>query len=239
MYGGFVKQGCKKELEIMCGRFTLRTPAAAIAKYFNVSAVEEWQVALRFNIAPTQDVLIVREAPNGEAREATFVRWGLIPFWATDHKIGNRLINARAETALEKRSFKSALLKRRCLVVADGWYEWQKLGSRKQPYLFQVADQRPFAFAGAWERWDKGGEPLETCTILTTAANELASPIHDRMPVIIDPANYSQWLDRTMQEPERIRPLLTPYDGRDLECIPVSDWVNNPRHEGPDCVEPV
>ena len=221
----------------MCGRFTLRPNAAAIRSAFGLSELPLFEP--RYNIAPTQQVLIVREQPDGEGREAALVRWGLIPFWADDEKVGNRMINARAETALEKRSFKPAMLKRRCLVVADGWYEWQKLGSRKQPYLFQFADQRPFAFAGAWERWDKGPTPLETCTILTTAASGIAEPIHDRMPVIIDPANYATWLDRTIQEPERILPMLTPYDASELTCIPVSDYVNSPRNQGPQCVEPI
>ena len=127
------------------------------------------------------------------------VRWGLIPRWATDVKIGNRLINARSETAFEKRSFKSAVLKRRCLVVSDGWYEWQQQGNRKQPYHFQFPDGKPFTFAGAWERWEKGAEPIESCTILTTPAAGVIEAFHHRMPIVLDPQNHDRWLDQSLR----------------------------------------
>lgn len=222
----------------MCGRYTLRAKTSDIRAAFGVETLLPL-FEPRYNVAPTQEVLIVREVPGGEKREPVLVRWGLIPKWAPDEKIGNRLINARSETVFEKRSFKSAVLKRRCLVVADGWYEWQKQGERKQPYLFQFPDRRPFAFAGLWERWDRGDKPLETCTILTTDAAEFAADVHDRMPLVLDPAFYDRWLDPTLQEPERITPLMTPYRTDGFERIPVSNYVNCPRNQGPQCAEPM
>jgi putative SOS response-associated peptidase YedK len=220
----------------MCGRFTLRQDAKALQRMFQLLLPE---LEPRYNIAPTQDVLIVRDRAEDAGREAAMVRWGLVPWWATDTKIGNRMINARAESAIEKRSFKQALLKRRCLVVADGWYEWQRGPSQKQPYLLHFPESRPFAFAGMWERWEKGGEPVESCTILTTAAADSLADIHDRMPLVLDPSMYDTWLDPTLQEPERILPMLAPAPMDDIERLPVSTWVNNPRHEGPMCVAPV
>jgi putative SOS response-associated peptidase YedK len=192
----------------------------------------------RYNIAPTQTVATVR-APSGiDKREFAFLRWGLVPSWADDPAIGNRLINARSDTAASKPSFRSAFKHRRCLVLADGFYEWQKLGSKKQPHYFRLRDGKPFAFAGLWERWEKLGPPVESCTILTTEANDVLRPVHERMPVILDPKDYNLWLDPSPQKPEALQALLRPYPAAEMNGYPVSPLVNNPRNDSPRCIEP-
>src|SRR5262245_35107324 len=175
----------------MCGRFTLATSRAQLADLFRLAGGPE--LPLRYNIAPTQPVPVVRAA--GDGRALALARWGLIPRWATDPAIGNRLINARSETVAEKPSFRDAFRKRRCLIPATGFYEWAKTAGGKQPYHFRLLDGRPFAFAGLWERWDRGGEPVESCTILTTAANAVVRPVHERMPVILPAEAFAAWLD--------------------------------------------
>lgn len=222
----------------MCGRFTLRTPAAQIAKYFNVSAPQEWQLALRFNIAPTQQVAAIRQSEE-KSRELVPLRWGLVPSWAKDLKIGNSLINARGESVAEKPSFRAAFKRRRCLIAADGYYEWKKLDAKtKQPYYIRREDEKPFAFAGLWERWDKDPEPIESCTIITTDANEVTRDIHDRMPVILSPDNFDIWLDSEFQGYDFLKSLLVPYAGNELTAYPVSRVVNSPKNDGPDCIVP-
>src|SRR5262249_23577950 len=179
----------------MCGRFT-RTAASkeTLADLFQLS--DPPGLLPLFNIAPTQPVAAVRVVPGGHEREMVALRWGLIPSWANDPKIGYKMINARAETAATKPSFRSAFRSRRCLLVADGYYEWQKQAGAKQPFYIRLKGGKLFAFAGLWERWaPTDGEAIESCTILTTAANELTKPIHDRMPVIVDPRDYGQWRD--------------------------------------------
>jgi len=172
----------------MCGRFTLRSSPASIAQVFGLVDVPD--LLPLFNIAPTQPVAVVRQRANDRVKELVFLRWGLIPAWADDPSIGNRLANARSETVATKPSFRSAFRSRRCLVVADGFYEWQKTNGHKQPYFVGLQSDRPFGLAGLWERWEKGDEPVESCTILTTDANELMQPIHERMPVILPPDQY-------------------------------------------------
>jgi putative SOS response-associated peptidase YedK len=222
----------------MCGRFTLRTPAGVIAEQFGV--LEMPLFTARFNIAPSQPVAVVRlrpEADGAPRRELVMLRWGLVPHWAKDLTTGNRLINARAETLAEKPAFRSALRERRCLVVADGFYEWKREGRSRRPMFFRLRDDRPFAFAGLWERW-AGGEqgPLETCTILTTEANDAVRPVHDRMPVILAPDNYASWLDSAIK-PESLSAFLRPYPAEEMESVPVGPYVNDARHEGAECVE--
>jgi putative SOS response-associated peptidase YedK len=212
----------------MCGRFTLRTPAVDIAKYFNLSAQAEWQTALRYNISPSQDVPVIRSTDGH--RDLTMMRWGLIPSWAKDPKIGYSMINARSETAAEKPSFRAAMKKRRCLIPADGFYEWQKQGKTKQPFYIRLREQELFAFAGLWERW----QDVESCTILTTSANELLAPLHDRMPVILSPNDYDTWLDPATSD---VSYLLDQYPAEEMIRYPVNPVVNNARHEGADCVE--
>jgi putative SOS response-associated peptidase YedK len=223
------------EAKRMCGRFTLRAPAAAVRDFFPLFDVPE-DLEARYNVAPTQAVLTVRAGEGGK-QEWVRLRWGLVPAWADDPSIGNRLINARSETAASKASFRSAFRGRRCLVLADGFYEWQKLPGGKQPFYFRLRDGRPFAFAGLWERWEKGAKPLETCTLLTTDANELVRPVHDRMPVILPPAAFGPWLDAATAPPD-LQALLAPYPAEGMTGHPVSARVNNPRNEGPLCVAP-
>jgi putative SOS response-associated peptidase YedK len=192
----------------------------------------------RYNIAPTQPVAVVRATSAG--RELAWLRWGLIPSWATDPAIGNKLINARAETVSEKPSFRSAFKQRRCLIPASGFYEWQKVSAgRKQPHFIRPRDGGLFSFAGLWERWnDPQGEMIETFTILTTGANDVMRPLHERMPVIIDPAADALWLDPGT-EAVTLHSLLMPYPGERMEAFPINPWVSDPKHEGPRCLEPV
>jgi putative SOS response-associated peptidase YedK len=163
----------------------------------------------------------------------------LVPFWADDPKIGNQMINARSESAPDKPAFKHSFRAKRCLVVAGGFYEWQKRNGSKQPYLIHLKDDRPFAFAGLWDRWHKGKEPIESCTILTTDANELVASLHDRMPVIIPRSAYDLWLDPEVKDPEMLRPLLVPFPASEMDAYPVSKVVNSPNNELAECVERV
>ncbi len=212
----------------------------------------------RYNIAPTQPVTAILCPKDVQHQELVGLRWGLIPSWAKDAAIGNQTINARAETVAEKPAFRSAFKSRRCLIVADGYYEWQKLGKQKQPYFIHRRDERPFAFAGLYERWSGGAgvpltatssnsplsssstltpSPWETCTIITTSANAFTQPIHYRMPVILHSADFLHWLDPQENHRERLESLLRPFEGDDFVATPVSTHVNNPRHEDPECLQ--
>jgi putative SOS response-associated peptidase YedK len=220
----------------MCGRFAQRTNAKRLAEEFKVGDVPEIQP--RYNIAPTQDILSVRQVED--AREAVFLKWGLIPSWTKDTSIGAKLINARSETVTEKPSFREAFKKRRCIIPADGFYEWQRTGGRKQPYFFQMRDERPFGFAGLWEKWrGSDGETLQTCAILTTEANEVLSRVHDRMPVIIHPEDYELWLGGDARELDLVTELLRPYPSSEMVSYPVSARVNNTGNVGADLLTPV
>jgi putative SOS response-associated peptidase YedK len=222
----------------MCGRFTLKTTPEVLKDQFKLK--NAFKVKPRYNIAPSQQVAGVRM--NGEEgdREGVLFRWGLIPAWAKDPAIGMKLINARAETVAEKPSFRGPFRHRRCLVLVDGYYEWQKVGRTKQPYLIRFGDERPFAFGGLWDRWtDPECSKIETCTLMTTEPNELMKPIHNRMPVIIQPQDYEMWLDPEVQKPEQVQHLLRPYPAKEMVAYPVSLRVNNPRNDDSDCLEPV
>jgi putative SOS response-associated peptidase YedK len=221
----------------MCGRYTLRKPATEIAEEFDLPEVPV--LMPRFNVAPTQNVAVVRLEPDQRVRGLDTLRWGLIPSWADDPSIGNRMINARAETVAEKPAFRHALKAKRCLVVADGFFEWQKIDGRKQPFYIKMRDDHPFAFAGLWERWTRGDEPIESCTIITTGANELMQPIHDRMPVVIPKSAYDIWLDPTIKDPERLQPLLAPYPSDEMVAYTVSTLVNSPKNDVEACVQRV
>lgn len=222
----------------MCGRFTQTASASVIAQQFGVAA-PPWLTA-RYNIAPSQPVAVVRLAPGTAARELALLRWGLIPSWAKDPKIGVQCINAKAETVAEKPSFRAAFKARRCLVPATGFYEWQMQGGVKLPMWIGLKSRQPFAFAGLWEQWQSpDGEGIESCTILTTEPNELLQPIHNRMPVILPSASYAQWLDHTIKQAASLVALLHPYPSGELEAYPVSTLMNNPRHDAPDCLDPV
>ncbi|MCC6125861.1 MAG: SOS response-associated peptidase [Pirellulales bacterium] len=223
----------------MCGRFSLRARLAELLAEFVVEEQNAATFLPRYNIAPSQPVFAVREKPGAPApaREAVLLRWGLIPSWAADPAIGNRTINARVETVAEKPAFRAALKRRRCLVAADGFYEWKAEGKIKQPYFIHFADDRPFAFAGLWESWEASGHSrIESCTILTTEANELMRPIHHRMPVILRPDDYARWLDPSEQDSSALQPLLISYAGDGLEAYPVGRLVNNPRHDDQNCL---
>ncbi|MEO7793484.1 MAG: SOS response-associated peptidase [Thermoanaerobaculia bacterium] len=228
----------------MCGRYVLTTPGEVLAQIFETSSPPEEvlkAIVPRYNISPTQQVPIVRSAAAPAAtRELALVQWGLVPHWAKDRAIGNNLINARAETAAEKPSFRDAMKRRRCLIPADGFYEWQKLGKGKQPFLLRLRDGSTFAFAGLWSQWKypESGVPLETCAILTTTPNELTATVHDRMPVILPPATWKRWLDDAPPSTP-FTDLFVPYSADLMEGYPVSRVVNSPAHDGPDCVEKI
>jgi len=213
----------------MCGRFAQRSDPKRLAKEFKVAEVP--QVEARYNVAPTQEILAVREL--GDGREMTFFKWGLIPSWAKDTSMGARLINARSETVEEKPSFREAFKQRRCLIPADGFYEWQRTGGKKQPFFFRMRDECPFGFAGLWERWEgAGGQAINSCTILTTEANEVLRPVHDRMPVILHPDDYPLWLDGNERERVLLGELLRPYPAEEMIGYPVSTLVNSPGNKG-------
>jgi putative SOS response-associated peptidase YedK len=216
-------------MDRMCGRYTLRTPLSVLATQFAFDLGPMLpSFEPRYNIAPTQDVPAVRLADGN--REFVTLRWGLIPSWAKDAKLAQ--INARGDTVATKPMFRAAYKKRRCLVLADGYYEWERSGKTKLPWLYEVNGGKPFAFAGLWELWSgpDGKAPIESCTILTTDANELAAQVHDRMPVILDDEDYDDWLAG-----EQIP--LVPFPPDRMTARPVSTFVNNARNQGPACVE--
>jgi putative SOS response-associated peptidase YedK len=223
----------------MCGRYTLRHQPGQIAERFDVDSTEEFDDSIepRYNIAPTQMVPVIRQM---ESRELVNCKWGLIPFWAKDPSLGNKLINAKAETLAEKPSFKHALTRRRCLIPADGFYEWQKRGKApSQPIYVRRQDKGLFAFAGLWEEWKApDGKRLQTFTIITTEPNELISQFHHRMAVILKPDEEAVWLD-LKNKPEDVLPLLRPYDLEDLEAFPVSRAVNSPSVDHASLIEPL
>lgn len=222
----------------MCGRFTLRISPELLAKFFGLPDAPPLEP--RYNIAPTQPVAAVRENPHTHQREMTFLNWGLIPFWAKDIRMGARMINARAETVAEKPAYRAAFKYRRCIVPADGFYEWQKQNGHKQPYLIGLEDGGPFGIAGLWEHWEGAdGSVIESCTLLTTDANDLLAPLHNRMPVILHPQDYEEWLDVRIQESDPLRHLLQPFPSQEMVAYPVSTHVNNPRNEDPACVVPL
>jgi putative SOS response-associated peptidase YedK len=223
----------------MCGRFALRARLAELLEHFLLDEGNLLAFSARYNIAPLQPILAIRAKSETAtpAREAVSLRWGLIPDWASDPAIGNKMINARSETVAEKPAFRTALKRRRCLVAADGFYEWKAEGRVKQPYFIHFPDDRPFAFAGLWESWEGPNHScIESSTILTTTANELMRPIHERMPVILEPRHYAKWLEPAEQEAGALLPLLIPYPKDDMEAYPVSRLVNSPSRDEPDCV---
>jgi putative SOS response-associated peptidase YedK len=229
----------------MCGRFTLRTPAKQVARLFADLELSPLELTPRYNIAPTQAVTAVRQTrPPGEPvpfrAEWADLRWGLIPFWAKDRAIGSQMINSRSETLASKPAFRAAFKSRRCLIPADGFYEWKKIAvNKKQPQYITLRDHRPFGFAGLWESWtDKSTrEVIESCTIITTNANEFLLPLHDRMPVILDPDDFQPWLDREFKDAAWLQSILKPWPADDMEFYAVDTLVNNPRNERPECIQ--
>jgi putative SOS response-associated peptidase YedK len=220
----------------MCGRFTLTSDLDRLTEHFAFRATN-LSYTPRYNIAPSQPVLTLIDA---QERRAGFLRWGLVPSWAKDPSIGDRMINARAETVAEKPSFRRALQKRRCLVLANGFYEWRKEGKKKTPLFIALKSQEPFGFAGLWETWKSStGEVMHSCTIITTTPNALMESIHNRMPVILPRAAEEAWLDRTVEDPQSLLRLLAPYPAEEMVAYPVSQLVNSPRNDTPTCIEPV
>ncbi|MBN1889879.1 MAG: SOS response-associated peptidase [Thermoflexales bacterium] len=219
----------------MCGRFSLKTDLAELMEAFP-GFVFPAELPPRYNIAPSQLVAVV--ANNGQ-NKVEFLRWGLIPAWAKEPSIGNRMINARAETLAEKPAFRAAYRRRRCLVLADGFYEWRAEPGRKgkTPLYIRLASGRPFAFGGLWEHWQSGEESVLSCTIITTRPNALLEPIHDRMPLILKPGDYAHWLAEA--EPANLSDLLQPYPASEMVAYPVSKLVNDPKNDLPDCVAPL
>lgn len=223
----------------MCGRFVLRASPEQMAELFDLPDAPYLEA--RYNIAPTQPVAVVRINPASRQREWALTLWGLIPSWAKDPSIGQKMINARADGVAEKPSFRAAFKRRRCLVPASGFYEWKKTANGKEPHFITSADGRPLAFAGLWETWAGGeGGELQTCTILTTDANALVSSLHDRMPVIVAPEDYSLWLgsggDDSPAYLSQLQHLLRPYPADLMSEYAVSKVVNNVRNEGEQCI---
>jgi putative SOS response-associated peptidase YedK len=221
----------------MCGRYTLSKPGDILTE-LGVPDEEQIELEPNYNVAPTQDVPIVRADAKGH-RQVVMVRWGLIPFWAKDEKIGNQLINARGESVAEKPAYKNAFKRRRCLLLADGFFEWQKQGKVKQPFHIHLVDHRPFVMAGLWERWTKGEKPIESCTVITTDANSKVAELHDRMPVILGGEARDLWLDDSVEDAELLTSILRPYPPGEMAFTPVSRMVNSPKNNSPDVLRPM
>jgi putative SOS response-associated peptidase YedK len=226
----------------MCGRYTLHTRLNQLLQQFAVEAREGgitplWDDRPRYNIAPTQQVPIIRQIDGH--RELSMVRWGLVPPWADPEKPLPMMNNARSEEVTEKPTFKSIIKNKRCLILADGFYEWEKIGKLKQPHYYGLKGYKPFAFAGLWQTWKGDSKPVDSCTIMTTSANELVGEIHDRMPVILSPNDYDLWLDPEMQEPAKLTYLYEPFSASEMESHLVSMNVNKVANQGPELIEPV
>jgi len=220
----------------MCGRYAFFSPAEAVKRTFALDLLPE--LMPRYNIAPTQSVAALRVAAEGR-RSLVMLHWGLVPHWAKERAIGNRMINARSETLAEKPAYRDAFRRRRCLVLADGWYEWQAAPGGKQPWFVRLRDPRPIAFAGLWERWKDParGELLESCTIVTTDASESVRKIHDRMPVVLPEQSWDRWMDPAYSDADALSKMLGPYDTKALQAWTVSRLVNAPKNEGPKLIE--
>lgn len=224
----------------MCGRYSLYADYQTLLERFAIeeTAVEETDYTASYNVAPSQEVLAV--VNDGTKNRLGFLKWGLVPPWAKDEKIGYKMINARAETAAEKPSFRQAFKKKRCLIIADSFYEWRRTDEGKQPMLIKMKSDEPFAFAGLWESWKSpDGKVINSCTILTTEANELMGTIHDRMPVILSKEGEKIWLDPKEHDPQVLGELLKPFNPQEMEAYEVSDAVNSPKHNGPELIEKV
>lgn len=218
----------------MCGRFVRARASETYGDLFGVRNVPDFMAS--YNVAPTQAVLAARI--EDDAKTCVVLRWGLIPSWAKDKKAN--FINARSDTVFDKPAFRASAKRRRCLIFADGYYEWKATGTKtKQPYYFHMADDEPFAFAGIWDTWKGEGEPVESCSIITTDANELSATIHDRMPVILRGSEADAWIDPDIEEPQVLAPLLRPFPAGQMACYAVGPAVGNVRNNSPVCIEPV
>lgn len=230
-------RGCGTEV---FGRYKLTVSFREIVRLYNLT--NSVNLPSRYNIAPTQDVLVVIDDGATKQRRGEMMRWGLVPFWAKDAKIGYSLINAKAETVAEKPAFRDAFKKRRCIIPADGFYEWQKIDAmRRQPYLIAMKDDRPFSFAGLWEKWtdEASGEVIRSCTIITTEPNALCAPIHNRMPVILDPSSYARWLGKRPVTSNELQGMLRPYPANEMKAIKIGPRIGNVKYDEPSLVEPL
>jgi putative SOS response-associated peptidase YedK len=220
----------------MCGRFVRKVKLRDAMDIFRAASAET-EMEPGFNIAPRQPVAVIMEEGK---RKIVPMQWGLIPHWAKNDKIANKLINARAETIAEKPSFRNSFKKFRCLIIADGFYEWQGAGLKKKPFFIRMKDEKPFGMAGLFDRWkDPKGKTIMTCTIVTTEANDLMKPIHHRMPVIVDPADYDLWLSPTVNDTKELGRLLKPCDPTLLEAYEVGLAVNFPKNDSEECIKPL
>lgn len=219
----------------MCGRFTLTDNIIQLQSFFEFELLEE--TVPRYNISPGQNILTV--VSNGNRRVGKNMKWGLVPYWSKDDKIGYKLINARGETIETKPSFKDAFQRRRCLIIADGFYEWQKTDAGKRPFRFVMKDRKPFALAGIWETWTKGSLPIVSCSIITTEANDVTRDVHDRMPVILPAPTYDTWLNPKIQNVSELKNLVQPYPAVEMEKYEVSTMVNSARNELPELIKPL
>ena len=221
----------------MCGRYRLSRRKQLIAEYFDIDNDVDWEP--RYNIAPSQPVGIIRQTPPQPGRHFSLARWGLIPSWAKDASMGSSTINARSETVRDKPAYRDAFTSRRCLIPADGFFEWRRNSREKQPFHFEMHDDTLFAFAGLWDRWiDSAGAAIESCSILTTTANSVLANIHDRMPVILPREKYDLWLDPGFRNVKELARLLVPFDAAQMRCFPVSTRVNAVSNDDPACVVP-
>jgi putative SOS response-associated peptidase YedK len=220
----------------MCGRLNLTASGSELAEIFGLDEIPN--VSPRYNIAPMQPIAVVRVDPKGGRRRLDTLRWGLVPSWEKDPAVGNRMINARIESAASKPAFREAFQRHRCLIPTNGFYEWEDRNGVKQAFVIRRKDGHLFAFAGLWDRWDRG-EPLETCTILTTEPNEVVRPIHDRMPLILPPEAYELWLDPREDKVGALKRLLGPTSVEDLVAVPISSRVNSPENDDPEVLEPI
>lgn len=222
----------------MCGRFRLSRRKQLVEEYFDGTGEDDWSP--RYNIAPTQPVPVIRQHPKEPVRQISSMRWGLIPSWSKNTSVAASMINARSETVATKPAFRDPIRFRRCLIPADGFYEWKRTAKSKQPYCFEVYDGKLFAFAGIWDGWkDASGNWIKSCSILTTTPNALTATVHDRMPVILDPDSYDLWLDPGMNNVVEVSNLLKPFEAERMRCYPVSSRINHVANDDEACSAPV
>lgn len=221
----------------MCGRFTLISDLETIAKTFKIASTSHLSFQPRYNIAPGQLVLAV--ISDGRQYRIGYLRWGLVPHWAKDQKIGYKMINARAETIDKKPAFRNLFFRRRCLIPADGFYEWKQEKGKKQPYRIIATDRPLFAFAGLWDRWEQHGQMIDSCTIITTSANEKMAAIHERMPVILEEESWGEWLNPKNRDASYLKMLLRPYPAKKMKAYQISERVNSARNDDPEVIEPL
>jgi len=221
----------------MCGRFTLQSPEALIRKAFNLPAGDMLGLSPRYNIAPSQDIPIIRDTKKGP--ELVLAKWGLIPHWSKESNTKYSTINARIETVAEKPTYRTPFKNTRCLIPADGFYEWKVVNGHKIPHYIHMRKGSVFAFAGIWDQWEGEGETLDSCSIIVMPSNEVMKPIHERMPAIIAPTHYDLWLDPRVNEKDEIMGFLNSAPSSSLKFHPISPWVNSPKHDDERCIQPV